>query len=145
CRDGGGGQATAGVSEPRPAWQTGPGVPAGTKRLLPDLSMKYGTCTTPNTGKSYLTAAGQFLWLVSGTSADAPLWAGYWAVANQVTGANLGNAGPLMFRILRNEAGTSYASSFHDITTGNNGACAAGAGFDMATGVGTPRFNNIYP
>ncbi|HYV20572.1 MAG TPA: protease pro-enzyme activation domain-containing protein [Verrucomicrobiae bacterium] len=145
CSDGGGGQATAGVTEPRPAWQTGPGVPAGTKRLLPDISMHYGTCTTPNTGRPFLTVAGQFLWLVSGTSADAPLWAGYWAVANQVTGANLGNAGPLMFRILRNEAGTSYASSFHDITTGNNGAFAATAGFDMATGVGTPRFSAIYP
>ena len=145
CSDSGGGASTAGVTEPRPSWQTGPGVPAGVNRLVPDISMHYGTCTTPSTGKSFLTAAGQFLWLVSGTSADAPLWAGYWAVANQVTGANLGQAAPTLWRILRSEGGTSYASSFHDITTGNNGAFAAGAGFDAVTGIGTPRFNNLYP
>jgi kumamolisin len=145
CSNSGGGQATAGVTEPRPAWQTGPGVPAGANRLVPDISAHYGGCTTPSTGRPFLTAAGQFLWIVSGTSADAPLWAGYWAVANQVAGANLGQAAPLMFRILRSEAGTSYASSFHDIASGNNGAFTATAGFDQVTGVGTPRFNAIYP
>jgi kumamolisin len=145
CSNSGGGQATAGVTEPRPAWQTGPGVPAGANRLVPDISAHYGTCTTPSNGKSFLTAAGQFLWIVSGTSADAPMWAGYWAVANQVAGANLGQAAPLMFRILRNEAGTSYASSFHDVTAGNNGAFTATTGFDEVTGVGTPRFSGIYP
>src|SRR5262245_29519328 len=145
CSDSGGGQATAGTTEPRPAWQTGPGVPAGVNRLVPDVSMHYGTCTTPTTGRPFLTAAGQFLWLVSGTSADAPLWAGYWAVANQVTGANLGNAAPLMWRILRSEGGTNYATAFHDIVSGNNGGFAAGAGFDAVTGIGTPRFNAIYP
>src|SRR5207247_6262786 len=46
-------------------------------------------------------------------------------------------------RILRSEAGTSYASGFHDITTGSNGF-AAGAGYDKATGIGTPRFDNLY-
>ncbi|HKQ97999.1 MAG TPA: protease pro-enzyme activation domain-containing protein [Candidatus Polarisedimenticolia bacterium] len=145
CSNGGGGQATAGPTEPRPAWQTGPGVPAGTNRLVPDISMHYGSCTTPATGRPFLTAAGQFLWITSGTSADAPLWAGYWAVANQVTGANLGHAAPLLWRILRSEAGTDYATSFHDVTTGNNGAFSAGAGFDAVTGIGTPRFSNIYP
>jgi hypothetical protein len=99
CSNGGGGQATAGVTLPRPAWQTGPGVPAGVNRLVPDISMHYGSCTTPSTGRPFLTAAGQFLWVVSGTSADAPLWAGYWAVANQLAGGNLGHAAPLLWRI----------------------------------------------
>ncbi len=145
CSDGGGGEATAGVTEPRPSWQTGSGVPAGTKRLVPDISMHYGTCTTPTNGVSFLTVAGPFLWITSGTSADAPMWAGYWAVANQVAGANLGPAAPLLWRILRSESGTSYATSFHDITTGNNGAFTAGAGFDRATGIGTPAFDELYP
>src|SRR5206468_1902152 len=99
--------------------------------------------TTPNSGRPFLAAAGPFLWITSGTSADAPQWAGYWAVANQVVRANLGLAAPLLWRILRSEAGTSYASGFHDITTGSNGF-AAGAGYDKATGIGTPRFDNLY-
>ncbi|HUD71727.1 MAG TPA: protease pro-enzyme activation domain-containing protein, partial [Dongiaceae bacterium] len=145
CSNGGGGQANAGITLARPAWQTGPGVPAGAFRLVPDISMHYGSCTTPSTGRPFLTAAGQFLWVVSGTSADAPLWAGYWAVANQLAGGNLGHAAPLLWRVLRDEGGTSYAASFHDVTTGNIGAYSAGVAYDMATGIGTPRFNNLYP
>src|SRR4029078_1644314 len=57
----------------------------------------------------------------------------------------MGQAGPLVFRILRSEAGTSYSNSFHDVTTGNNGAYAATTGYDQATGVGTPKWNGLYP
>src|SRR5262249_15368160 len=75
---------------------------------------------------------------------DAPQWAAYWAVANQIVGTNLGQAAPTLFRVLRSEAGTSYANSFHDITTGSNGFSAT-VGYDKATGIGTPKFNGLYP
>ena len=144
CSDGGGGDATAGSGEPRPGWQTGPGVPAGSGRLLPDISLHYGQCTVPGKGRPYVVMIGGSLFTVVGTSGDAPQWAGYWSVANQVVGTNLGQAAPLMFRVLRGEAGTSYATSFHDVTTGSNGF-AATAGYDKATGVGTPNFASLYP
>ncbi len=145
CTNGGGGEATTGVTEPRPSWQTGTGVPSGTKRLVPDVSMHYGVCGTDTYSKQYIVMIGGSLFTVAGTSGDAPQWAGYWAVGNQVVGQNLGQAGPTVFRILRNEGGTSYANSFHDITTGSNGAFSATAGYDRATGVGTPKWNGLYP
>jgi hypothetical protein len=144
CSNGGGGEATAGTLGPRPSWQSGTGV-TGTYRLVPDVSLHYGTCGAPGAGKPYLAMLGGTLLGVGGTSGSAPEWAGFWAVANQVVGTNLGHAAPTLFRILRNEGGTSYANSFHDITTGNNGAYPAGAGFDKATGIGTPKFNGLYP
>ncbi|MBI1825090.1 MAG: hypothetical protein HY287_14855 [Planctomycetes bacterium] len=144
CTNGGGGQATTGPTEPRPSWQTGTGVPAGTKRLVPDISMHYGVCGTDTYSKQYIVMIGGSLFTVAGTSGDAPQWAGYWAVGNQVVGQNLGQAGPTVFRILRNEGGTSYANSFHDVTTGSNGGFSATVGYDQATGVGTPKFNGLY-
>ena len=36
------------------------------------------------------------------------------------------------------------STDFHDITTGNNGY-AAGVGYDLVTGIGTPIANNLIP
>src|SRR6202034_3564377 len=59
---------------------------------------------------------------VGGTSAAAPLWAGFLALANQQAAANkaarVGFLNPLIYRI---GAGSSYDSDLHDISTGNNG------------------------
>ena len=148
CSDGGGGEASNANAEPRPSWQTGTGVPAGNnKRLVPDISMHYGSCATPSTGRPYVAMIGGSLFTLNGTSGDSPQWAGYWAVGNQVVtaaGGSLGQAAPLLFRVLRSENGTSYANSFHDITSGSNGAYSATTGYDRSTGIGTPKFNNLY-
>jgi hypothetical protein len=37
-----------------------------------------------------------------------------------------------------------YASNYHDITMGSNGH-AAGTGYDLATGLGSPQANNLIP
>jgi hypothetical protein len=38
----------------------------------------------------------------------------------------------------------SYATDFHDITTGSSGGiCVAGHGYDYVTGVGTPIANHL--
>ena len=37
-----------------------------------------------------------------------------------------------------------YAADFHDITTGNNGF-AAGPGYNLVTGIGSPIANNLVP
>jgi len=68
--------------------------------------------------------------VVGGTSAVAPLWAGLIARLNQELGAPLGFIQPRLYPLL----GTA---SFHDITQGNNGAYAAGPGWDACTGLGS--------
>jgi kumamolisin len=144
CSDGGGGiPSKSGTIYDRPSWQTGPGVPAGAKRAVPDISAHYGKCGS-ETKAAYAVTLGSFIYQTSGTSAVAPMWAGAWAVGNQVVGQNMGLAAPLLYRILRSESGTSYARSFHDITTGSNGAYSAGPGYDMTTGIGTPDWGGLY-
>jgi uncharacterized membrane protein len=75
---------------------------------------------------------------VGGTSAAAPLWAGFMALANQQATTSgkpaVGFANPPLYAIGR---GANYESSFHDITTGSNGYNAL-PGYDLATGWGTP-------
>ena len=144
CSDGGGGiPSKSGTIFDRPSWQTGPGVPAGTKRVVPDISAHFGKCGS-ETKAAYAVTLGSFIYQTSGTSAVAPMWAGAWAVGDQVVGQNLGLAAPILYRILRGESGTSYARSFHDVTSGSNGAYSAGAGYDMATGIGTPIWSGLY-
>jgi hypothetical protein len=144
CSDGGGGvPSKSGPIYDRPSWQSGPGVPAGTKRAVPDISAHYGKCGS-ETKAGYAVTLGSFIYQTSGTSAVAPMWAGAWAVGNQVVGQSMGHAAPLLYRILRSEAGTSYSRSFHDVTSGSNGAYSAGPGYDMNTGVGTPDWNGLY-
>ncbi len=60
-----------------------------------------------------LTAAG-------GTSFAAPSFAGLLAVMEQklASGGGLGNINPALYTLAANA--TTYASAFHDITTGNN-------------------------
>lgn len=76
---------------------------------------------------------------VGGTSAAAPLWAGFMALANQqaATGGKpaIGFANPPLYAISR---GSNYESDLHDITTGNDNGFNALPGYDLATGWGTP-------
>jgi pro-kumamolisin-like protein len=74
-----------------------------------------------------------------GNSFSAPMWAGYLALANQQAVANGGNTlgfiNPAIYTI---GLGSSYATDFHDITSGSNGY-AATTGYDLATGWGSPN------
>ena len=69
---------------------------------------------------------------IGGTSAVAPLWAGLVACLNERLGAPLGFAQPVLYPLLG-------SSSFHDITSGDNGSYAAGSGWDACTGLGSPH------
>jgi subtilase family serine protease len=82
---------------------------------------------------------------IGGTSAVAPLWAGLMAEVNAFSachGTPIGFANPALYAT----AGHVYAGHFNDITVGNNdilgtngGLYPAGAGYDMATGLGSPN------
>ena len=69
--------------------------------------------------------------VIGGTSAVAPLWAALVARINQIVGKPLGFLNPTLYQNVG-------AGAFHDITSGNNGAYAAGAGWDACTGLGSP-------
>jgi subtilase family serine protease len=105
---------------------------SSTMRNIPDVAM--------------LAAVQIFLicndgqWIsVGGTSAATPLWAGFMALANQQAATNgspwVGFLNPTIYAI---GAGSDYDTDLHDITTGSNGF-AAGPGFDLASGWGTPE------
>jgi kumamolisin len=76
-----------------------------------------------------------------GTSFAAPMWAGYMALVNQQAAllgqTPLGFLNPTLYT-LGNAGGNGYAAAFHDISAGSNGF-AAEAGYDLATGWGTPN------
>ena len=74
--------------------------------------------------------------VVGGTSAVAPLWAALVCRLAQATGRPFGLIQPLLYPGA--SAGTT-AAGFRDITSGNNGAYAAGPGWDACTGLGSPE------
>ena len=139
--DGASGGATGGgVSDTfgLPSWQTAVGVPAqagaaaGTAagRGVPDVA----GCADPATGYQ-VRVDGQST-VIGGTSAVAPLWAGLISRLAQSTGKPFGLIQPLLYAGVT--AGTA-APGFRDITSGSNGAYAAGPGWDACTGLGSPE------
>jgi subtilase family serine protease len=82
--------------------------------------------------------------VVGGTSGAAPMWAALLALTNAsaaCNGVSVGFANPALYYA----AGTAYSTDFNDITSGNNdmtgsnfGEFAAGPGYDMASGLGSP-------
>jgi kumamolisin len=82
--------------------------------------------------------------LYGGTSFATPMWAGYLALANQQYLSNgatttLGFVNPMFYAI---GLGPNYDTDFHDIISGSNGYPAT-AGYDLATGWGSPNGDNL--
>ncbi|MHB8603748.1 MAG: S53 family peptidase [Thermoplasmatota archaeon] len=116
----------------KPAFQTGCGVPADGKRDVPDVSLEADPA---HYGNWVLEA--QLWFQVGGTSDAAPQWGGFFSELNQKKGgAGLGLPGARIYALC---GGTSY----HDITSGSNGAFSAHAGYDQVTGVGTIDAANL--
>jgi pseudomonalisin len=119
----------------KPSWQTGTGVPADGKRDVPDVSLSSAG------HDGYLIYQSGGLYVVGGTSASAPSFAGAMALVVQNSGARQGNANTAFYSLAtRQRAGG--ASVFHDITSGNNSVpgltgFAATAGYDQTTGLGS--------
>jgi subtilase family serine protease len=138
---GGGGQSI-GIS--KPWWQKKAGTP-GTTRSLPDVALHAGL----SPGWPLWTAINSRLDVqpVGGTSAATPFLAA--AVATMAGNEQrkgrpaLGLVSPLLYSL------GSGSASIRDITQGNNdlydqGCCEAGKGYDLATGLGSPRLNRVY-
>jgi len=152
---------TGGVSvfTPRPSWQTGvTGITTGSYRLVPDISL----ASSPNNA-GYLYCSSDVSSLVTGSCTDgfrasnltsltvaggtsfaAPIFAGMLAIINQKTGSSgQGVANSTLYTLAANA--TTYASAFHDITTGNNG-CASGVAYaDGETSQGAVTYGPACP
>ena len=134
--DGGGG-----ISPDRytiPSWQTT--AAAGCSSC--SKTLRNGPDVSANANFTFYVCANQTTCTANtygGTSFAAPMWAGYLALVNQQSVANggkpLGFINPLIYAIA---AGSSYTTDFHDITSGSNGFSAT-AGYDLATGLGSPN------
>ncbi|MDI3256086.1 MAG: protease pro-enzyme activation domain-containing protein [Bacillota bacterium] len=173
---GGGGVS---IFTPRPSWQAGvtgistaPDYSKG-YRMVPDISLDsspnnagYLYCTSDtsawSTGQQascnsgFRDASTQYLTVAGGTSFAAPIFAGMLAIINQKensTGQGVVNT--TLYSLAANA--TTYASAFHDITSGSN-ACTAGTsfcstagaseyaattGYDEATGLGSVDLYNL--
>ncbi len=123
----------------RPKWQSvDTGAPLPDRRLVPDVS----AVADPNTGVRIVF--NDNVVVGGGTSQAAPIWAGLTALMNQkfVTGGAkpLGELNPLLYRIARGSA----LPGFRDINLGGNAINpGSAAGYDTATGLGTPNVENL--
>ena len=126
--------------EPTPSFQSSNGVNYGA-RSIPDVSW----LADPNIGVyivDTLDAPGEIL-IAGGTSLAAPMWAGLIALGDQARGSagSLSSTG-VLDSLYGAYNSSNYSADFHDITVGNNGF-AAGPGYDLVTGIGTPKAQNI--
>lgn len=149
---GGGGFST---TYAQPDYQTKAGIQSK-GRGIPDVSYNGD----PRSGVILLCsscgAGSNALFVVGGTSAGAPQWAGIVALGSQYEGHSLGFINPTLYKVYDSP---SYTIGFHDITIGNNsytftnaaGKAVTVAGFpakdgwDAVTGIGTPDVANLIP
>jgi subtilase family serine protease len=166
---GGGGTSTL---TGRPSWQSGvTGISSGSYRLVPDISLDssadnagYLYCSSDSTStgitgscsNGFRDSSDNYLTVAGGTSFAAPIFAGMLALINQKqnsTGQGLINSS--LYTLAANS--TTYASAFHDITSGGN-ECSAGSsycssageskyyattGYDEASGLGSVDLYNL--
>ena len=112
-----------------------------TNRNVPDVAAD----ADPATGVWVLdTYSGGWFAGVGGTSLACPLWAGMIAVTNEgrvLAGETTLNGAtqtlPMLYGL--------PSSDFNDVTTGSNGTYSAGTGYDLVTGLGTPKANLVVP
>ncbi|HUA63829.1 MAG TPA: S53 family peptidase [Verrucomicrobiae bacterium] len=118
----------------KPDYQNSVTVPvsAGTGhavgRGVPDVA----AVGDPLTGVIVMHIDGKNLEPIGGTSASTPLWAALVARLNQGMGARCGFINPILYSKFSHGV-------LNDIISGNNGAYAAGAGWDACTGLGSPN------
>ncbi len=128
-----GGSTGGGISTafPLPSWQATAGVPAvgSGGRGVPDVAAD----ADPQTGYQVLIDGQQTV--IGGTSAVAPLWAALICRLAQASGKKPGLLQPKLYAGVTPGA---VAKGFRDITSGNNGAYQAAAGWDACTGLGVP-------
>lgn len=141
-----------------PPWQTGPGIPAGGFRNVPDVSLFasngfngsfYVICERDQFGGQPCNLINGTFVGIGGTSASTPAFAGIMALVNQTTNSRQGNANYALYKLAARSGNscnsslsttvTNTACVFYDVTKGSNSVpCATGTlNCSRETGVGT--------
>ncbi|MGC8499082.1 MAG: S53 family peptidase [Acidimicrobiales bacterium] len=125
---------------PAPAWQS------STMRTTSDVAFNASVYTATMIYLGFLGAAYNGFYFFGGTSEAAPSWAAITADLVQAHGSRFGQLAPTLYQIAANRK--TYAQDFHDITVGNNAyppstGFAAGRGYDLPTGLGTPIVSGL--
>lgn len=133
-------------------------TPIGSMRGVPDVAYNASPRTGvliydsgSGGGGSNVRIPGWYV--IGGTSASSPQWAGIAAIATQrsrqLYGHDLGYINPALYAIASNPA--RYAADFFDVTRGSNQTdptvpgYRASTGWDPDTGLGTPNAANLVP
>lgn len=144
----------------RPAFQDSlpaGSTPIGSMRGVPDVAYNASPRTGvliydsgSGGGGSNVRIPGWYV--IGGTSASSPQWAGIAAIATQrsrqLYGHDLGYINPALYAIA---SSGRYAADFFDVRTGGNQTdpsvpgYSAGTGWDPVTGLGTPNAANLVP
>ncbi len=127
--------------ELQPAYQKGVVTQSGTYRTVPDVSLNAGSPMAIYDSYDLGTNGWEDM---NGTSFSSPSWGALIAIADQ--GAIAAGGAPLNGSQVSSALYSMYTTigsqSFNDITTGNNGY-AAGPGYDLVTGLGSPQAGTV--
>lgn len=156
------------TSVPETAW-TGSGGGISAAEVEPGYQKAFGISSTngqrgfpdvaynadPSTGVAVYDSTptkGSSGWLVfGGTSAGAPQWAALIALADtgraQAAGISTANISASPFYSTAGTAKAINSANYLDITSGTNGTCGvnctAAVGYDLTTGVGSPKVSAL--
>ena len=123
-----------------------PDISANADENTPYAEYCTGNANTPfsvcGTFSQFQNVPGWFG--IGGTSLSSPLWSGIAADRDSFDGVRSGNLNPLLYRLYKINPG----HYFHDINgagqvENSNGYFPAVLGYDLATGIGTPRMNHL--
>jgi pseudomonalisin len=124
----------------QPGWQAGvSGASHNGMRLVPDVAV------TAASHDGYLINENGSFYVIAGTSAASPSYAGIMAlVVQNQGGTGQGNANPGLYGMLN-----ATQNPYHATPSGNNtvpgvaGFTASGAAYNLATGLGSPDGNEL--
>jgi kumamolisin len=137
--DSGGGISPDGIAIP--SWQAQAGVINSSNRG--STTLRNGPDVSANANFTFYVCADQTTCTANnygGTSFAAPMWAGFIALVNQQLASSsqlpIGFINPTIYN---QNVTSSYATNFHDITSGTSGSYSAVTGYDLVTGWGSPK------
>src|SRR5271166_5388093 len=139
--DSGGGISPSPEKVAIPSWQKLSGVINSSNKG--STTLRNGPDVSANANFTFYVCADQTTCTANnygGTSFAAPMWAAYIALANEQLVTNgyktIGFINPYLYSF---GLGSSYATDFHDITSGKSGSYSAVTGYDLVTGWGSPN------
>lgn len=119
-------------------------------RGVPDVAYNAGIDTGVLTVWSTSGQGANLVFRFGGTSAGSPQWAGLTVLADQLAHHRIGAINDSLYALGH---GAVYGAMYHDITVGDNTfhgpvtitGYSAAKGWDPASGLGSPKANNLVP